>query len=555
MAEDNTTVSGSDSEENDPTTAYLADSPVSADPTDGFSEPSPTYGTRREKRDIAFDRETRDADDVDPRGLFDDPTVTELRWYYRHVGEISTVVDKPVLDAFKHGFDIENSTSGERLIEPPFETYVPKMKKALIKARRDGFACIFWNVDDRGSVGTPVVSPDGINSLHIFKIEDLANPLGDDHIDTELSGQKAAEKLPAFEAFQLDVTDHGIVVVDDITSPKHGDMIGLYYETNENADDRDGYTFVHEDRLQHFTAREHVDGDTSDEYWGEYEGDSVITPIYNAAKSLAKAQWSLGQTLLRYTAPLHTVSIDESVQPMENDWENHIETINEQLDGVTNKSNMTLPPGHDLTTHSVDGNIDPEPFVNAIVNEICAGAEITKSVLFGSQTGTVSGQETDIKNYYNQVQRTRHNAYESKMHEAARMASRFDKSQIPPFTLDFEINWGPLFKVDDLERAEGLTRIMTAVSNGLSNYVLSVEEARGIIEAEWAKLDADVELSELTEDEKDELDRINQQQLGTRYGAVEEREAEGESETEGNPRVGQNGGGTEPGPSDQSDPS
>jgi hypothetical protein len=94
-----------------------------------------------------------------------------------------------------------------------------------------------------------------------------------------------------------------------------------------------------------------------------------------------------------------------------------------------------------------------------------------------------------------------------------------------------------------------MTRVMTAVSNGLNNYVLSLEDAQAVLEPEWAKLDADIDLDELSEAEMDELDRINQHQRGTQYGASEE------NEIEGNPRVGQNGGGSESGETaDPSDP-
>lgn len=545
---DSPSASGTSERSEEDGVAFVADSPVAV--TEG-STPSntPTYGSEREQRTRGFDDEEGTADDVDPRGLFNAPTISEIRWYYRHSGIVSTVVDKPVKDAFKNGFEVKNNTSGDRLQRWFEETYVPTYRSARIKARRDGFAFIFWNVTDENTVSQPVENPRNINKLSVWKVEDLANGLGNDNVGSERGAGKAAESLPEYEEWQLDVTRHGIVVVDDIRDSEHGEYIGVYYETNPNADDeRDAYEFVHRDRLQHVVNRSEVDGNTDREHWGKLEGDSVISPIFNPAKALAKAEWALGQTLLRYTAPLHVVEIEDTVSPLNGDWEDHIDEMNQQLDGITNKSNVTMPPGHTLDTESTDGNIDPEPFVTTLVNQTCAGAEITRSVLLGTQAGTVSGSSTDIKNYYNQVQRAQRNTHEPKMREAARMAFNFDASVVPSFSLGFELEWEPLFEIDELDRTEAMTRVMTAVTNGVSNYLLKPEDAQDIIEAEWAELDIDTEhISDLDEEDYDLLDRINQHKRGTQYGASEE------GEVEGNPEVGRNGGGVETGETEDPD--
>jgi hypothetical protein len=111
------------------------------------------------------------------------------------------------------------------------------------------------------------------------------------------------------------------------------------------------------------------------------------------------------------------------------------------------------------------------------------------------------------------------------------------------------VDWGPLFKIDELDTTEAMTRVMTAVTNGIQNYVLSLEDAQRVVEQQWAELGADVSLDELSEDEKDELDRVN--------STISERSKQ-EQEAgafEGNPEVGQNNGGPEKGETrEQSNP-
>jgi len=82
------------------------------------------------------------ADEVDPRKLMDDPTINQLRWLYRtSLGK--TLVDKPVEDAFKNGFEIHHD--GERNIRSILNefNYVNHYKRVRKKSRRDGFALTF----------------------------------------------------------------------------------------------------------------------------------------------------------------------------------------------------------------------------------------------------------------------------------------------------------------------------------------------------------------------------------------------------------------------------
>jgi hypothetical protein len=75
-------------------------------------------------------------------------------------------------------------------------------------------------------------------------------------------------------------------------------------------------------------------------------------------------------------------------------------------------------------------------------------------------------------------------------------------------------DWGPLFKVNSLEQAEGAVSMITAATNAIKNYVMTPDEARTLVSEEWASFDIDVSLDALTEDELDTLDRINMNEAG-----------------------------------------
>jgi len=178
-----------------------------------------------------------------------------------------------------------------------------------------------------------------------------------------------------------------------------------------------------------------------------------------------------------------------------------------------------------------------------LFDQICAATEMTRSVLFGTQAGTVSGSEVDIKNYFNKIERLRRNRYESELRDLVNWYSDYDANDYD-LNSGLELEWGPLFKLSELDRAEAMARHVQLVSQAQTNFVMSDAEARSFLQEQWAEW-TDVDLSGILED--DEFERLYNI-LGASDGSL--------SDIGGNPRVGQNGGGMEQGQSTASeDPS
>src|SRR6056297_826189 len=118
------------------------------------------------------------ADEIDPRGLVRNPTLTEIRWYYRRTFA-SVLVNKPVQDAFKNGFDFmgtdDRITFAENLLDRT--DFVENMKTVEKKARRDGFALLFIGTED--TTNSLAESPRGqvsmITHTTVLTIDDLSN--------------------------------------------------------------------------------------------------------------------------------------------------------------------------------------------------------------------------------------------------------------------------------------------------------------------------------------------------------------------------------------------
>jgi hypothetical protein len=240
------------------------------------------------------------------------------------------------------------------------------------------------------------------------------------------------------------------------------------------------------------------------------------------------------QTIFRYAAKLYHVELPEDAS------EDDFEEAENEMQNLNAKSELITPNGYTIEDFQTDGQLQPREYFDVIFDQVCASAEMTKSVLFGTQTGTVSGSETDIKNYFNKVERMRQNDFENDMREFASHVIRLvDNRTKEQYNIDFDVEWGPLFKLSELDAAERISRHMQTVSAAVNNFIMTPDEARSVLQQTWAEVDIDW-TDEFSEEEREWLTTLNVAQLGTEATLPN-------SEMQGNPRVGQNGGGMEQG--------
>lgn len=485
--------------------------------------------------------ETRDgdsADEVDPRKLYRSVDVDEIRWYYRQGDGIpSTVVDKPVDDAFKYGFEIENDPTGK--IESFLDDtgFIEAYKRAEKKARRDGFALLHIKVRDTNDLHEPPKNVREIQTFEPLTVEDLTNSKPEDFEDVLPEG---------YTDENVEVRESGIVISKKIRDERFKDPIG--YIRGDGVEP----TFEHHERIIHLVWRDTVDHDRDVDALGEWEGDSILMPIFHLLKGLNKGNWAVMQTVFRHSSPLHVATAPDSTS------EEKFDDLNEMMANINSKSALTLPhPDFEVNVAETGEGIDPEPYFDVVFDQICAGVEMTRSVLFGTQAGVTSGSETDIKNYYNQVHRFQENRAADKFHEVvSRIASWSEQNPesskiIPNLALGFRLSWHPIFKIDALDKAEERRTMANALTFLINGFALTPDEARSIINEEWAEMDLDFD--DLTDDQIQWLEEINLSKTGS--GSLEAQEVnprEG-GDAKGNPQSGQNGGGMEQGQSTASE--
>lgn len=496
-----------------------------------------------------------DADEIDPRKLVRDPTLSELRWYYRRTFA-KKLVNKPIEDAFKNGFEFKgrDASRAQKILDDT--NFIEEYQLAEKKARRDGFALLFIGVRDtsQGVWRSPMdddVSVIDITHTKVLTVDDLL---------AGSSGPNILEQVQAAYGEDMTINDFhvretGIVVSTDITSPDFRDPIGYVLDQGNSG------TFIHKDRVMHFVWNNEVDGDyvhdrnnleierfrgNDERTLGKWEGDSILVQSYDLMKGLTKGNWSIMQALYRNAANMYVVHVPRDA------GEEEMIAAEKEFQNMNAKSEFVVPSGpsafdedsYEVVQYSSGDMLEPREHFDVIFDQICASHEMTKSVLFGTQTGTTTGSETDIKNYFNQVERYRQNRGEKSILEFVnRVAGMRDGRAKGTMDMDLEIDWGPLFRVSRAERIASFQNHVQAMGTAINGYLLTPDEARSILSEEWAEIDVEA----LTDSQKDMLDRINLFQVGQAQGGQAEEVELGENEVANNRTGGQNGGGMEQG--------
>ena len=213
--------------------------------------------------------------------------------------------------------------------------------------------------------------------------------------------------------------------------------------------------------------------------------------------------------------------------------EDDIDAAESATRNINAKSSITEPPGFELRTlESQNHDTEIEATYDVFFDQICAGSEFTRSVLFGTQAGTVSGSETDIKNYFSKVERLRTDRFEDELQEIVNWYAGLDANDYS-FDEGLDMNWGPLFKLSRLDRAEAMARHVQLTTQAASNYILDPDEARSLLAEQWADW-TDVEIDEGAPIDVDDLIAMDTDEVTM----------------DGNPAVGQNGGGRGQGETD-----
>lgn len=233
---------------------------------------------------------------------------------------------------------------------------------------------------------------------------------------------------------------------------------GLQTQTTESP--------VHVSRLLHSQTRR---------FEGEAQGRSLLEPLYDILTVFDTSVWSVGQILHDFTFKVYKSK----------DIENLSTSDKQQLSMIMDFMFRTealamIAADEDLTKQStsVSGIKDLLDFVW----DLLAGtARMPKTVIKGQESGTITGAQYDVMNYYSRIVADQENEMKPHLEKLIRMLLKAEKElggRIDPESLEWEIQFNPLWNVDAKTDAE--IRKLTAETDQiyLLNNVITADEIR-----------------------------------------------------------------------------
>lgn len=112
--------------------------------------------------------------------------------------------------------------------------------------------------------------------------------------------------------------------------------------------------------------------------------------------------------------------------------------------------------------------------------QLTAVSEIPRSIMIGNQSGTLAGAGTDVQNYYMMVKTLQEEIIKPQLQEIVKMlmwSTNVGGASEDPETLDWKIEFNPLYSDDNKTQAETFQTYANALATLVNNGIISIDDA------------------------------------------------------------------------------
>lgn len=261
------------------------------------------------------------------------------------------------------------------------------------------------------------------------------------------------------------------MVDEDVYSPTYGQVVKMRIENNVSSGNNPDANTKHEgeyivdcSRLFHIQNLR---------FEGEIQGSSLLENIYDPLVVADTALWSVGQLLYDYSFKVFkspdVANLTEK-QKQELQYTAGYKFRTEALALISSEEDITK------TSTNTTGVADLLSFV---WDYLSGAARMPKSVIKGQESGTVTGAQYDLVNYYSRIASMQENSLRPYLERLVRLliqASDEPGGALDPDKLDWKIEFNPLWNVDTETDAKIRYNLAQADQIYIANGVLSPED-------------------------------------------------------------------------------
>jgi len=286
---------------------------------------------------------------------------------------------------------------------------------------------------------------------------------------------KLSDELPLEKLYKVDylhafssIKVNEFLINEDVFDIKYGQLeqIRVNRASSHGVQQKETESSVHISRLLHSQTRRME---------GEAQGRSLLEPLYDILTVFDTSVWSVGQILHDFTFKVYKSK----------DIDNLSDKDKQQLSMIMDymfRTEALAMISNDEELKKETTSIGGINYLLDFVWDLLAGAaRMPKTVIKGQESGTIAGAQYDVMNYYSRIVADQENEMKPHLEKLIRMLLMAEKElggRIDPESLEWEIQFNPLWNVDAKTDAEIRKLVAETDQIYLLNNIVTADELR-----------------------------------------------------------------------------
>lgn len=274
----------------------------------------------------------------------------------------------------------------------------------------------------------------------------------------------SVDYLHAFSSLKV----NEFLINEDVFDIKYGQLeqLRINRASSHGVQTQTTESSVHVSRFLHSQTRR---------FEGEAQGRSLLEPLYDILTVFDTSVWSVGQILHDFTFKVYKSKDIENLSSQDKQQLSMIMDFMFRTEALA-----MIAADEDLTKQgtSVSGIKDLLDFVWDLLS---GAARMPKTVIKGQESGTITGAQYDVMNYYSRIVADQENEMKPHLEKLIRMLMMAEKElggRIDPESLEWEIQFNPLWNVDAKTDAEIRKIVAETDQIYLLNGIITTDEVR-----------------------------------------------------------------------------
>ncbi|MBD8026435.1 DUF1073 domain-containing protein [Ureibacillus sp. Re31] len=300
---------------------------------------------------------------------------------------------------------------------------------------------------------------DGFISLGVTQANkfNLADPL-------DMNKLYSVDYLHAFSSLKV----NEFLINEDVFDFNYGQLekLRINRASRNGIQSVESESSVHISRLLHDQTRRLED---------EYQGQSLLEPLYDILTVFDTSIWSVGQILHDFTFKVYK---SKDIEELSTEDKRHLSMI---MDFMFRTEALAMIGADEELSKQTTPVAGIKDLLDFVWDLLAGAARMPKTVIKGQEAGTITGAQYDVMNYYSRIVADQENEMKPHLEKLIRMLLMSEKElggRIDPDKIEWEIKFNPLWSVDSKTDAEIRKLVAETDQIYITNGVLMSDEVR-----------------------------------------------------------------------------